>query len=52
MQLFAAGQETELRLALITDGEAEALAGPAVSTARQPADSAASAGKVSMRAVN
>ena len=35
--------ETELRLALITDGKAEALAGPAVSAARQLADNAASA---------
>jgi hypothetical protein len=43
MQLFAAGQETEARLALITDGKVEALAGPAVSAVRAPAASAASA---------
>ncbi len=48
MQLLAAVQDTSLRLALITDDEAEALAGPAVSTVRQQADRAASAGGISL----
>jgi hypothetical protein len=43
MQSFDARQETELRLALITCGEAEALAGPA------SAKGAASARRVSVR---
>src|SRR4029077_9182753 len=49
MQLFAAVQDTSLRPALITDDEAEALAGPAVSTVRQQADRAASARGISLR---
>jgi len=44
MQSLAAVQETELRLALITDSEAEALAGPAAS-----ARGAATARRVSVR---
>jgi hypothetical protein len=43
MQSLAAVQETELRLALITDGAAEALAGPA------SARGAVSAGRASVR---
>jgi hypothetical protein len=50
MQLFVAGQETELRLALITDCAAEALAGPGAS-AKALAASAASAGNVSLRVI-
>jgi hypothetical protein len=50
-QSLAARQETELRLALITDSEAEALAGPAVSAARVPAASAASARGADLRSV-
>ena len=52
MQSLAAVQETELRLALITDSEVEALAGPGANVARAPAASAANAGNVSLRAVN
>jgi hypothetical protein len=48
-QLVAAGQDTPARLALITDGDAVADAGPAISAARQQADRAASARGASLR---
>src|SRR5262245_27856069 len=52
MQLAALGQDTSLRLALITDCAVAADAGPAIRAARQPADSTASSRGVSLRRVS